>query len=168
MITYCSELKDDLPLKSARTFYHPLPPNEFLVDGVTVDGHIPVVTWKAWISEGEGKPNESSKVNAINDGKLINELNLQPLSNKEIEGNIESGVACFYTIGGKIVYYSNLSESIVKLSGVIVKLTVQGESFSTGINKKEKIKIEEINERSLKLTKDGSSKIFNAKKACGD
>lgn len=60
---FCTELREDLPLRFAQTFPHPISRNEYVIDGVTSGDNIRVFTWKSWIIGSSGadvKWNEGS------------------------------------------------------------------------------------------------------------
>lgn len=46
---FCTELRDDLPLRFASKFPHPLSRHEYVIDGVTDGDNVRVFTWKSWI-----------------------------------------------------------------------------------------------------------------------
>lgn len=95
-------------------------------------------------------------------------FNLQPINEAEIAANVDSGIACWYKIKGETVFYSDLTNSIIKTNGVIIKMDVSGEESTININKKENLKIEQVSDKSIKITKDEVSRIIRVDIDCGD
>jgi hypothetical protein len=95
--------------------------------------------------------------------------NLQKLTDGEIlnSPHIQSGAACWSFIKNDQFLYSDLTNSIIKVDGKIIKMTVSGPTFNIHSNKTEKLVITILKNGNMEILSDGVKSILKTKNKCG-
>lgn len=97
---------------------------------------------------------------------------LQPLSDQEIQNNVESGSACWVEKGGKTYLYDDLNQGLIKINGTLIKLKSVAKDGALGSgpysSKDGKISITVAKNGNLKIQINENKSDFKSSHKCGD
>lgn len=94
--------------------------------------------------------------------------NIGSISDSEIRDNVESGVACWSYIKKDTYLYSDLTNSIIKIDGKIVKMIVNGSNPDIHKNKEMNLVVKVLDNGNIEINRNGSRVILKTKSRCGD
>lgn len=95
--------------------------------------------------------------------------NLEKLTDNEIQSSphIDSGAACWSYIKDDAYLYSDMTNSIIKIDGKIIKMVVSGPNVDTHSSKEKNLTIKILKNGNMEIMDNGVKGVFKTKSKCG-